>query len=753
MPSGDGHVIIKTDLDNSQLEKEYAKTVKKIEKLESGLSGKKTEKSALEQQSASLSVELDKANAKLYEMQNASKGAFSADAIKAQQETVASLQARFNAIDASVQKYTASVARSERELAAQRNYAGELQEKIDEAANAANSLENAFAGVNDRVGKLGNRLSKLVSRVMMFSVFTSVLRSVRDYIGDVASTNDEASAAFARLKGALLTMIQPLVSVVLPVLTTFVNLLTAVIGKIASFAAWLGGTSVEAASNAAKALHKETNALNGAGAAAKKASKSLAGFDEINTLAADSSGSSGGGASADVDFSWADGVTEDLSQIADYILLIGVGLAAWKLSGALPGILGELAGTVGGLMVSVGGLMLLWEGLTDAWENGVDWTNLLEMIGGLAAAVVGLYIAFGPVAAAIALIVGGIALLVTGFQDAMNNGWNLQNTLLAIAGIIATGLGISLLTGSMIPALIAGIAALLLAFTTATGHGDELLAGIQEMCQGFADFFTGIFSGDIEKALLGIQEIFHGLGTAVNSILFGLRDTILSFLDWLNEKTGGKLSPIIETAKNFVYGFFSFLTETVVPGIMSVLQELMNFLVGVFTGDWDAAWAALQNGAKSGINLIISAINGFLGLITDGLNWMIQQLNKISIEIPSWIPGLGGKRFGVNIPEMGKIEIPQLAQGAVIPPNREFLAVLGDQKHGTNIEAPLSTIQEAVALVMEDMTGGMMAGFEATVAVLQEILEAILGIEVGDEVIAKAVQRYQSKMAVVKGGN
>ena len=47
--------------------------------------------------------------------------------------------------------------------------------------------------------------------------------------------------------------------------------------------------------------------------------------------------------------------------------------------------------------------------------------------------------------------------------------------------------------------------------------------------------------------------------------------------------------------------------------------------------------------------------------------------------------------------------IPQLARGAVIPPNHKFLAVLGDQQHGTNVEAPLTTIQEAVALVMEDL--------------------------------------------------
>ena len=80
------------------------------------------------------------------------------------------------------------------------------------------------------------------------------------------------------------------------------------------------------------------------------------------------------------------------------------------------------------------------------------------------------------------------------------------------------------------------------------------------------------------------------------------------------------------------------------------------------------------------------------------------------------------------------------------------MAMLGDQRHGTNVEAPLETIQEAVALVMDGMTGGMMAGFEAVIAILREILEAVMGIEIGDDVIANAVKNYNRKMAVVNGG-
>ena len=88
----------------------------------------------------------------------------------------------------------------------------------------------------------------------------------------------------------------------------------------------------------------------------------------------------------------------------------------------------------------------------------------------------------------------------------------------------------------------------------------------------------------------------------------------------------------------------------------------------------------------------------------EGINLLISGLNKISIKMPDW---LGGKQIGFNINKLSKVELPRLAQGAVIPPNREFMAVLGDQKSGTNIETPLATMIEAFKTAMRDMdTGG-----------------------------------------------
>ena len=87
----------------------------------------------------------------------------------------------------------------------------------------------------------------------------------------------------------------------------------------------------------------------------------------------------------------------------------------------------------------------------------------------------------------------------------------------------------------------------------------------------------------------------------------------------------------------------------------------------------------------------------------------------------------------------------------MLPANRPFLAVVGDQRHGTNVEAPLATIQEAVSAVMGDHISAMMAGFEALLQEQQATRRTIEGIEIGDTVIGQAVQRYNSRLAVMNG--
>lgn len=111
---------------------------------------------------------------------------------------------------------------------------------------------------------------------------------------------------------------------------------------------------------------------------------------------------------------------------------------------------------------------------------------------------------------------------------------------------------------------------------------------------------------------------------------------------------------------------------------------------------------------------------GILNGLIDSINWVIEKVNGISFTNP-----FTGNTVGFNFPSIGKI--PYLAQGAVIPPNREFMAVLGDQSSGTNIEAPLETIKQALSEVMTQQGGGdINIKFTGDLAQLARVLQPVI---------------------------
>ena len=116
----------------------------------------------------------------------------------------------------------------------------------------------------------------------------------------------------------------------------------------------------------------------------------------------------------------------------------------------------------------------------------------------------------------------------------------------------------------------------------------------------------------------------------------------------------------------------------------------------IFTKEW---WSAKFDAIGQGMR---SALNAVIGFVENCVNWIVSKLNLLSIDIPP-VFGAEGVHLGFNLPY---VSIPRLATGAVIPPNREFLAVLGDQTSGTNIEAPLETIVAAFRQAMRESGGG-----------------------------------------------
>lgn len=700
----DGEVVFEATISDKKLHQELNKVKSNIESLQKEFNRLGAQKTPMEDRLRNIGAELDAAKQVLADMRTAPKGTYEKIDVSEQAERVRMLQSEFNKTANSIDKLNEKLNKTGDKISDAKTQAVELTQQIEGRAKGA-GLRNATEAAADSMKVFGQRVKSVVRSALVFTVITQALAKVRDWAKQVVLTNTDARQSIAQLKGALLTLAQPLVSVVVPAFMFLVKVLTAVITQISRLVSLISGKSVKATANSAKALNKETDALKGTGSAAKKAASQLAAFDEINQISTETADDAGGGVLSDIkpDFSYMDDISDHLKKIADAVMLIAAGLALWKIGSSLPGELGKILTKLGGILIAVGGLIILWESLSDAWNNGVNWKNLFGSLEGAAALAGGLALAFGKVGAGIGLVVSGAALLVTAFHDMIEGGMNLENTLMSVAGLMIGGLGIALLTGSWIPILIAAIASLLVAVVNAYGDTEQFVDGIKTMLDGFADFFAGIFTGDIDRAIGGIEKIFKGLQSVLFSIVDALKNMFLSFLDWLDEKTGGKLHGIIEFIKSLVAGAFTFIKDFIgnaMASIKKIFTGIVKFLSGAFTGDWDKAW----EGIKDIFDGISTAIKGtwasVINAIIRALNWLIDKANKISFTVPGWVPGLGGKHIGVNIPKINELQIPKLAQGAVIPPNREFMAVLGDQKHGTNIEAPLDTIKQAVAEVL-----------------------------------------------------
>lgn len=687
MANADGSIIFSTEIDNKKAQAELDKLEKKIASLEIKASQAGAKKIPLEEQADALGVALDDAKQKLEALK--ASGA-SPGAIGAQSETVTSLQYQWDQVNNKIDRYNREIEKANGDIDVSKSRAGELAAQL---ASAGRSTEKMSAGVKkaEKSAKtFASRMKSVVRSALVFTVITQALSKFRDWIGDVIKASPEATAAIARLKGALLTLVQPLVNIIIPAFTKFVNILAAIINKIASVFAVLTGKTVESSKAAAEALNKQTSALNGTGAAAKEAKKQLLGFDEINQLTEDTSSGGGGSGTIAPDFSGFDDTEDELNTILGLVGAIATGLLAWKIASLFT----DSLSMIGGIALAAAGAFALVYFWLDAWNNGIDMQNFLGMLAGVAALAGGLAIAFGSTAAGIALVIGGLAMLVVGIKDVIENGFTLENTLTIIAGLLAAGLGIGLLTGNWIPLLIAGIAAALIALVSFTGHGEELINGLKETIDGFGKFFKGVFSGDMEMTAEGLKQIWDGLKNTWNAIIDSIRDAWNMFIEWLRGKNP-ELAAIFETYGKLVSDLYN--------SVKQILGGIITFISGVFTGDWDKAWEGVKQIFKGIWNGIVSILEGAVNLIIGGINWMIRQLNKIQIKAPDW---LGGGTIGFNIPAISTVSIPRLAQGAVIPPNREFLGVLGDQKNGTNVEAPLETIKQAVAEVLSQNGSG-----------------------------------------------
>jgi phage-related protein len=487
--------------------------------------------------------------------------------------------------------------------------------------------------------------------------YYAIMTQVTTAQGDMSRTLDAPANQLRILKAqveqaarALGNIFIPILNSVLPYLIAAAKVVRILANAIASLVGFkmpeIDYSSLDNASSGAGAIGDEfENAAKGAA----KLKKTLLGIDELNVMPDSSSGSGDSGAASGPAFdfelptydfigdatnsrvneivgkmkewlgitgeinSWSDLFDTKLGAMLTTVGLIGLGFASWKIASAankiatflkdtekvkkaldtLKKTMTSVAKPAASIFLTLAGAATLAVSAFDALNNGVDWKNLLGMLGGMGLIVGGLAISFGATGAAIGLLVGGLTLLVTGIVDAVKGSKSLETALSILTGILAIGGGIAILIGGWVPLLVAGIAA---AVAMVAMYWDEVVAWVSNAAVAVGQFFTDLWNGIVSvwttvatwfdtNVIQPVVGFFSGLWTTVSGFFVNLWTDIVTIF-------------------------------TAIPGWFdtNVIQPVVNFFVGLWTG--------ISNAASACWNAIVT-------FFTPAINWFSQLFGSI----------------------------------------------------------------------------------------------------------------------------
>ena len=253
----EGEIVFSTSLENSRLQKELDRTIKEINSLEEKIAKLGAKKVPLEERLKTIKQELYEAREVLADMQASPAGTYGKTDVVEQSSRVRALQSEYNSVSRSVEKINDDLQSSGIKLDAAKEKAGALYDEMGRAAKGVQNFSEASKMAEKRILNISKRLKSLAASALFFSAITAALTAMRKQFAATIRSNAEASAAFSRLKGALLTFAAPILQDIIPALTWLMNLLSAIVTEIMTIAAILTGRSRKGMEEAARGLYEE----------------------------------------------------------------------------------------------------------------------------------------------------------------------------------------------------------------------------------------------------------------------------------------------------------------------------------------------------------------------------------------------------------------------------------------------------------------------------------------------------------------
>lgn len=230
---------------------------------------------------------------------------------------------------------------------------------------------------------------------------------------------------------------------------------------------------------------------------------------------------------------------------------------------------------------------------------------------------------------------------------------------------------------------------------------------------------------------------FDNIKTGFKNLGNTIKKPFNAISSWFSTKFSGAGNSIINAISTSAIGKkFNTIWSTIKSPFMKAGTWFYNIFKGcvskittVFSpikGWFSTLFDGVKNVIKAPLNLVIGFINSILKGVETAINFVIKGLNKLSFKVPSWVPGIGGEKWGFNIKQLSFTEVPKLAQGGYVKANTPQLAIIGDNMHQGEIVSPENKLKE-MAREAAEMSGN--GNNEAIIKLLTQILAAILDIE------------------------
>lgn len=586
-------------------------------------------------------------------------------------------------------------------------------------------------------------------------LFAILEQSTKKYGTALADNTTTAQGRFLlQLKNARLALGQaflPIYNVVLPALTRLATALANAMNVVAQFSQALFGKPKEQA-NATAAQASAVGDLGDAYTkAGKAAQKSVAGFDQLNLIGDTAAAGADGGAIG------IPGMTD--TPAADVGLdTESVSAKVKKMAADVKAAFKDMSNFIGTHKdLILASLAALGTGFATFWliaKGGTATAAIKTAFAGIASAIGAVSLPALLIGAAIAALVGAFVYFYRTnetFRDTVHTilqkigdtaVWLWQSVLVPLGKFLADVFvkawnGVSTAAGWLWKNVLIPLGSYLMWFWhNVTVPISEALGGVlasafkvlsdiaksfwQKVMIPLGDFFSDVFGPavDAQSAIFQFlgDKVLKPFGTYIGTVLKPIFKGLTDVIVYLSDKV---LEPLVKFVGGALKSTFNTVFEGIgetINGFKTTIIGLMTFITGVFTGDWEKAWDGIGDTFKGVFDSLYGYVKIPLNLIITAINALISGLNKLSIDVPSWvekIPGVpdGISSFGFNIPK-----IPKLAKGGLA--FGPTLAMVGDNKGAASnpeVIAPLSKLED------------MMSGDDnrEVVSVLKAILQAV----------------------------